>query len=207
MAYVKTNWQDGVSGNTKIDANKLNNIENGVYNNDINISSINSQLNIIDENINDINEKINFQNTKLTAFLSSNQYLAYKSTQVKIPLDTVYNSIGSSLTFDSTNNSIKIGSGISKIKVSGSALLRNTSSSTATSNCYLFKNETGFSLQTIQNASNNLYGQVVFPPIIMNVNANDLISLRIFSDANANTIQMRGATDWCITYLTVEVIE
>ena len=186
MAYVKTNWQDGVSGNTKIDADKLNNMENGIYNND---------------------SKIILKDNKMTIFLDANQYLAYKNTQVKIPLDTIYNSIGSSLTFDSTNNSIKIGSGISKIKVSGNVLLRNTSSSTSTSNCYLFKNETGFSLQTVQNASNNLYGQVVFPPIIMNVNANDLISLRIFSDANANTIQMRGATDWCITYLTVEVIE
>lgn len=35
MAYVKTNWQDGVAGNTKIDATKLNNMEDGIEQNDV----------------------------------------------------------------------------------------------------------------------------------------------------------------------------
>ena len=40
MAYVKTEWQDGVSGNTPINATNLNNIENGVEANDIKIDEV-----------------------------------------------------------------------------------------------------------------------------------------------------------------------
>lgn len=51
MAYVKTNWQDGVEGNTKIDASKLNNIENGIVTNENNINSVNSDLNTFIESL------------------------------------------------------------------------------------------------------------------------------------------------------------
>lgn len=48
MAYVKTNWQDGVAGNTKIDANKLNNIENGIESNDESITTLSERDNYSD---------------------------------------------------------------------------------------------------------------------------------------------------------------
>lgn len=40
MAYVKTNWQDGVAGNTKIDAIKLNNMEDGIEQNDVRVTDL-----------------------------------------------------------------------------------------------------------------------------------------------------------------------
>lgn len=40
MAYVKTEWQDGVSGNTPINATNLNNIEDGIESNDTRISEV-----------------------------------------------------------------------------------------------------------------------------------------------------------------------
>lgn len=43
MAYTKTTWVNG--GPPAIDADNLNNIEDGVYNNDQKISAINSYLN------------------------------------------------------------------------------------------------------------------------------------------------------------------
>lgn len=48
MAYVKTNWQDGVAGNTKIDADKLNNIENGIESNDESITTLSERDNYSD---------------------------------------------------------------------------------------------------------------------------------------------------------------
>ena len=44
MAYVKTNWQNGASGNTPINATNLNNIENGIETNDIEISMLKNNL-------------------------------------------------------------------------------------------------------------------------------------------------------------------
>lgn len=40
MAYVKTEWVNGASGNTPINATNLNNIENGIETNDTNITSL-----------------------------------------------------------------------------------------------------------------------------------------------------------------------
>lgn len=40
MAYTKTEWQNGASGNTPINATNLNNIENGVATNDMNITAL-----------------------------------------------------------------------------------------------------------------------------------------------------------------------
>ena len=48
MAYVKTTWLDGVDGNTKIDASKLNNIENGVATNDESITTLSERDNYSD---------------------------------------------------------------------------------------------------------------------------------------------------------------
>lgn len=61
MAYVKTNWQDGVEGNTKIDATKLNNIENGIETNDTtitNFTDFNNSLLLFDTT-----KRINFNPT------------------------------------------------------------------------------------------------------------------------------------------------
>ena len=49
MSYVKTNWQDGIAGNTKIDAVKLNNIENGIEANDIAITNLINDFHYIEK--------------------------------------------------------------------------------------------------------------------------------------------------------------
>lgn len=44
MAYTKTEWQNEASGDTPINADNLTNMENGIYNNDTNITDIQSKL-------------------------------------------------------------------------------------------------------------------------------------------------------------------
>lgn len=60
MAYTKTNWEDAPSTATPLCAESLNKIENGIYNNSIDIA-------LADSNINTLSERITAINTALSA--------------------------------------------------------------------------------------------------------------------------------------------
>ena len=60
MAYTKTNWEDAPSTATPLCAENLNKIENGIYENSIDLA-------LADSNINTLNERIIAINTALSA--------------------------------------------------------------------------------------------------------------------------------------------
>lgn len=60
MAYTKTNWEDAPSTATPLCAESMNKIENGIYENSIDIA-------LADGNINTLSERITAINTTLSA--------------------------------------------------------------------------------------------------------------------------------------------
>ncbi len=66
MAYTKTNWEDAPSTATPLCAESLNKIENGIYNNSIDIA-------LADGNINTLSERITAINTTLSAKADKNE--------------------------------------------------------------------------------------------------------------------------------------
>lgn len=60
MAYTKTNWEDAPSTATPLCAENLNKIENGIYENSIDLA-------LADSNINTLTERITAINTALSA--------------------------------------------------------------------------------------------------------------------------------------------
>ena len=126
----------------------------------------------------------------------------FTTSSLIVPLDKVVGSTGSK--FELINNKIKIGAGVTKIKVSGSLLEQSTS--TGLYGFYISKNGTnldsainvGFS--TLATA-NEMY-KITCTPVIVNVTPGDLISLIAYTQSSA-TISVKGYAGRA-TNITVE---
>ena len=121
---------------------------------------------------------------------------------VLVPLNYVTNSIGTKLTYDSSNHGILIGAGISKIRVSGVITKQGTANTTG---IQIYKNN-GFiySSYTIPRGTGS--HQTCLPVGIMDVQEDDIITLRMYFGA-ANTTETVKSYSGGGTYLTVEVIK
>lgn len=124
--------------------------------------------------------------------LSENQNL----TNVIIPFDQI-TSTSPLLTLSS--NGIRIGAGISKVKVSGNVFIYAASTSVAYNWASIRKN--GVDVTSSITSANGRYGSVVFAPKVIDVSEGDIISLYKINSTNDT---VRGATN---TWLTVEVVE
>ena len=124
--------------------------------------------------------------------LSANKDLA----NVIIPFDQI-TSTSPLLTLSS--NGIRIGAGISKVKVSGNVFIYAASTSVAYNWVSIRKNRVDVT-SSITSASGR-YGSVVFAPKVIDVSEGDIISLYKINSTNDT---VRGATN---TWLTVEVVE
>ena len=130
----------------------------------------------------------------------------FTTSSLIVPLDKVVGSTGSK--FELINNKIKIGTGVTKIKVSGS--LTEQSTSAGLFGCYITKNGTnldsainiGFS--TLATA-NEMY-KISMQPVIVNVNPGDLISLIAYTQSSA-TISVKGYAGRATNITIEEVIE
>lgn len=183
MAYVKTEWQDGVSGNTPINATNLNNIENGIENND-------TRLNSLEPTVSNLNNK-----RIITIGLSEAQ--SFSTTEEKINLNKVINFIGTGLAL--SNKEITIGSGINNILISGQGIC-NTFTTDGLRRIIVKKNNVQIA-RAMSYYTQNFENTISITPILISVEEGDVIS---FSMLNQGNTTLYGAnTD---TYFTIEVI-
>lgn len=124
--------------------------------------------------------------------LSENKNL----TNVIIPFDQI-TSTSPLLTLSS--NGIRIGAGISKVKVSGNVFIFAASTSVAYNWASIRKN--GVDVTSSITSASGRYGSVVFAPKVIDVSEGDIITLYKINSTNDT---VRGATN---TWLTVEVVE
>ena len=126
----------------------------------------------------------------------------FTASNLVVPLDKVMGSTGSK--FELINNKIKIGTGVTKIKVSGS--LTEQSNIVGLFGCYITKNGTnldsainiGFSYLP---TTDGMY-KINMTPVIVNVTPGDLISLIAYTQSSA-TISVKGYAGRA-TNITVE---
>ena len=127
-----------------------------------------------------------------------------------IPL-TLSTIAGNKLQIDTTNNGIKVGNGVSKVKISANVFYQDYDSSVA----YVFPsvtindNRVAMSISSREKGTNTtLYQTVTISPFIIEVNENDVIKL---TSGEINPTQegyIRGLRLGVLnTYITVEVIE
>lgn len=142
----------------------------------------------------------------ITIGLSSDtEFTSYNSST--IPLDIELNKKGSKLSFDITNNAVKIGAGVSKILVSGTITQVATAVGLYGGNI----NKNGTSLSTAINVGfnyipvTNVFCKTTLPPVLVDVVEGDLICLTTYAEKN-NTLTIK-AYDGRSTNMTVEVIE
>ena len=122
-----------------------------------------------------------------------------------IALDTVISSIGTKLTL--SNGSVKIGSGVSKVMVSG--VLRgyfknNNSTTNYEVGCRINKNTTiARALEFIIDKNTTINAKLItVAPFLLDVEENDVISIGIYS-SSGNAVRKYLEN----SYLTIEVIE
>lgn len=199
--------QDGIyTGGTDLNAQTFNDMQSNI---DTAISSVDnkagnlSELNTAEKNnlvgaINEVNTK-NIITVGLTSDTTST------STE-KLNLSTVLSSIGNKLTWDSANKGIKIGAGISKVKVSANCI--QNVKAVGLYGCYIAKNGTklanavnvGFNYITI---TEQLW-QTSLQPVLIDVTEGDYIYLVGYTETTS-AITYR-AYEGRSTNLTVEVV-
>ena len=130
----------------------------------------------------------------------------FTESNLIVPLDKVVGIAGSK--FELIDNKIKIGEGVTKIKVSGS--LTEQSTITGLFGCYITKN--GPNLDSAINVgysylptTGEMY-KISMPPVIVNVNPGDLISLTAYTPIN-NAIVTITAYAGRATNITIEEVK
>ena len=129
----------------------------------------------------------------------------FTTSSLIVPLDKVVGSTGSK--FELINNKIKIGAGITKIKVSGSIL--ESCTDTGLYGIYITKN--GINLNNAINVgfstlatANEMY-KITCTPVIVDVNPGDLISLMAYTQKASATVTIK-AYNGRATNITIEEV-
>lgn len=133
----------------------------------------------------------------ITAKLTSEFYPEQLETVETIPLSYAYG-VGDKLTM--SGNSIVVGEGVSKVKISACVIYKG---STSTFNCYIYHNTTQINLQYHKPHSSD-GGALVFTDFIIPVSQGDTIALKGYT--YDTSMRVVGSTTYR-TYLTVEVVE
>ena len=136
----------------------------------------------------------------MTIYLSatSNYTISTAWSYTKLPLNSLKTSIGSKLTF--TSNSIKIGAGVSYVKVSANAMMKGIANDDLIQLC---QNSTIVSQGYYRCTNTSYHGVISLSPVLIKVNEGDLIHLK-YGSGGTGTLTITGGT---YTYLTVEVVE
>lgn len=202
MAYTPKNWKDLPDETTPIQASDLNHIEQGIGDLNTSIGDLNT-LNTTEKS--NLVGAINEVNTKNIMTLGLNEdYISTSSSTTKIPLTKTMNSVGDKLTY--YDNGIKIGSGISKVKVSANIMEITNSAclcgGTIAKNGITLADSVSVGFQYIP-TSGQLFNSA-FPSVVIDVEENDILYLTAYSqDSNSKTIVAYSGR---ATYLTVEVV-
>ena len=102
------------------------------------------------------------------------------TSTTKLPLDTNISSNGSQLTFDSTNNCIVVGQGVSKIELSGMIYVF-TIPTTDLVAIYIYKNSSAYA--RFNNYLRDSYQSVAIPNVVMDVQQGDKIYIYVNNSA------------------------
>ena len=140
-------------------------------------------------------------NTELTSITTIDQIIPLTSSTI----------VGDKLQISATNNGIKVGNGVSKVKISANVFYQDYNSSVA----YLFPsvmindNRVAMSISSRDRGTNTTsYQSVTIPPFIIGVNENDVIKLTSGEISPTQEGNIRGLRLGVLnTYITVEVIE
>lgn len=144
----------------------------------------------------EFNRKVSTQNIMTLKLNSYVTCVAGDYMQLDLSL---YCSIGNKLIFE--NGGIKIGAGVSKVKVSGN--MSFSVGSTGAKHLHIDKNniETIWMHQVATTTSNHF--PLAVPPVLIEVQENDIFTLKYYATAKDKVIGHNMPT----TYLTVEVVE
>ena len=154
-------------------------------------------------------QKIENKNQKhmIAAYLSSGKTLTTAGQYARIPLDE-YNSVGSKLTFDSSGNSIIVGSGVNKIRIEGilSYLGTDTNSNFG---LVVYKNGTSIGVSINSgNSTTSLHNQIQTKLPIIDVTEGDKIQMYVRTVAtDSKDVTINGSSHGTATMLEVEVLE
>ena len=191
MSYTKQTWTNNVS---VANESRMNHIENGIYQNSLDIETAQADI-----------EELQTESAKksiITARLASNYIIQSTDTAADVKNFNLYNSIGNKLTVQ--NGVIKVGSGVSKVKVSYNATTQNSTTAVSRAFTYLMHNTTSITQES--HYFNRTWQQisVAHNPIIRAVSQGDEFYLRVYGLAGIN---LMGGTSFCHTAITVEVID
>lgn len=180
MEYTKQTWADGEAGGTPITAEKLNHIEQGIY---------------------------NVTNKAITTFGCTNNAPTYNVATgfgvVNIPLNVVLTETNNNEKFTlNSDYSIKIGAGVSKIKVCGCVAINRGKTGYIT--CWLKKNNSNVAGAGIP-FSDWYPTSCQIEPIILEVAENDVLTFNFGSGADSAQ-NYTGYNANTTTYLTIEEI-
>lgn len=146
----------------------------------------------VQDEIDDLNNK-----SVYTVGLNSDQTITGTSA-VKVNLDSITSSTGTKLTFH--NNSIEIGSGVTRVLVTAQARIQNFTTS-ALRRISIFRNNTEVS-RSVKHIDYN-YETLFLSAKLINVSEGDVIALYTRNEGDSTTLT--GNT--LDTFMTVEVIK
>ena len=155
----------------------------------INAPSVNAVKNYVNKNI-------------ITAYLTA-PTISTTDGFIKCQLDGS-TSLGSKLTLE--NGSVRIGKGVSKIKVNGNVTYRYDSGAIDVTGAYIKKNEETIAQSATYKPDNTKATTASCSPVIVDVVEGDIISLYGYGKSSIST-RMVGDQTTRVTYLTVEVVE
>lgn len=138
----------------------------------------------------------------LTMYLNSNFTVSSTNTYTKITGFILGEQVGGKLTF--SNNSIVIGAGVSKIKISYNIKLGVPNTTRVFT--YLEHNGNRISQEGYWPTGTNAQGNISFSPRLMEVQEGDYFELACYGQANV-IIYGKGTGQFISTYMTIEVIE
>lgn len=176
MAYTKTNWQDLPNTTTPINATNLNKMEQGIY---------------------DANDK-NVITIGLNADTSTTSTSAYQGIDLNLTKEIA--KAGTKLSL--SNGKVLIGSGVTKVLVSGKLQTQGDNSSYG---LLIKKNNTEIS-NNYEGNQGSSWSQLTASPILVSVAEGDTIKMSVYHNATNTTKNIKAYSGYG-TYLTVEVIE
>lgn len=143
--------------------------------------------------INEVNEK-----NVIVCGLTTNQSMTGTS-EVKVDVDVERIKTGTKLTFDSSNNRVKIGAGVNHVMVSAQVICSNFATN-GLRRLVARKNGSGFARSMVYYSQ--AYETINVTPRLINVTQNDYIDFSMWSAGNT-TISSNDLD----TYFVVEVID
>lgn len=199
----------GNKTSSDLNLDNYNNMQNKPQINGVELSGNKSaaDLNLVNTStlqqaVTNLENKINDKNI-ITVKTLANYTIQSTDTAENVKTFSLYNSTGNKLTVQ--NGVIKIGSGVSKVKVSYNATCQNsTSNATSRAFTYLMHNNTAITQES--HYFNRTWEQISAShnTIVRNVSQGDEFYLRVYGLAGIN---LMGGSSFCHTAITVEVVE